>query len=257
MKWITNFILSLSFLLSTQVGAWASLLPEYDKNCDALSIQALTPDSLLFSSLPYFEKRIPRTIHQIWFGSPTCDVLESHEIWSQYAAYFGYDYCLWTDADIPALKHIMSDENYILLNFLLSVKNYHSASDVLRMELISHYGGVYLDCDFSPPYYNESYFDIFEVIPNKGLVLMLEHKARDIGSQQAIFCANGFIAACPSHPVINACIAGLNDNVESWYKKHKNYNAMYCTGAFYLNRVLTGTFTVIPAKYLAEIGMVK
>ena len=86
---------------------------------------------------------IPRLIHQIWIGpNPVPDrFLPYMESWSRHHP--GWTWKLWGEGDIqeviPALRvsgAFVPGQNPALL------------SDILRVELLRLYGGLYVDCDF-------------------------------------------------------------------------------------------------------------
>lgn len=209
------------------------LLPAYDKNCDAVKI----------SPAPYFSccDPVPKRIHQIWFGPPKPE----NKFWGYYAHVNGYEYRLWTEDE--DFSEVASKDHAELIRFFIRIKNYCSASDVLRYEVIRKYGGIYVDCDFPVPHK-----DLQDIIPMQGVTLMVESHARNVGNGIGIFVANGFIAAPAEHPLLNHVSKEIVRVVKEWHRVNKNYNSMYCTGPFLLNKALSGCFNVLPLKYIHE-----
>jgi inositol phosphorylceramide mannosyltransferase catalytic subunit len=84
--------------------------------------------------------KIPRVFHQIWVGpDPLPDGYERHrDSWLRHHP--GWDLRLWTEESLP--QNARRPEVYERL------RNPGERSDVLRFELLSRFGGVYVDCDF-------------------------------------------------------------------------------------------------------------
>jgi len=82
---------------------------------------------------------IPKIIHQVWIGPnkrPDCWMDSVRD----FCRDFGYEYKLWDDAAVSSL-HMVNH------NFYHNEKSYHGKSDILRYEILYHYGGVYIDAD--------------------------------------------------------------------------------------------------------------
>ena len=151
----------------------------------------------------------------------------------------------------------MSLQNYNLLKTFLREKNWWAASDILRYEILNHEGGIYVDVDINPPIYTNKgdYIDFSDICLMKGLTLMTENHGRNIG-RSAIFCANGFIMSAPNHPVIQSLVQNVSLNAHKWHSNTGNWDAMFCTGPFFLNRQLNGNYSILPITYLRELGMI-
>ena len=82
--------------------------------------------------------KIPRVIHRIWLGgeSMPSQYVRFGESWADHHP--GWELRLWTDSDLPRLGDSRSLER---------CRNFGEASDVLRYEILSRYGGVYVDTD--------------------------------------------------------------------------------------------------------------
>lgn len=136
---------------------------------------------------------IPRIIHQIWLGS---------ELPKKYARFCktweemnpGYEYKLWTDADVADFEM----ENRELFD---RSKNYGLKSDILRYELLKRYGGIYVDTDFECLQSLDKFAHA-----NDFFAGMLDHES----------VANGLIGCRPGHPLIDIFINKIKklDKVE-------------------------------------------
>ena len=236
--------------------AFSDILPDYDTRCDSMLSHAADIDPSSHSKqVGYFNKKVPKNIHQIWFGDRARLEVNNEVIkWKEYAKKFHYKYKLWHEKDRRKIRKIMSKENYQLFEAMLLQQNWWAASDMLRLELIKRFGGIYVDCDFSPPTMNGRYVDLKKIINFHGLTLMTEHVGRNIHTS-AIFVANGFIVCSPDHPVIISAIEQVAKNMNHWHQNQQNYDAMFVTGPFLLNKVLSGSFNVVPCLYLLKYNM--
>ncbi len=87
---------------------------------------------------------IPKIIHQIWLGSK--DMPARFETWQRtWRQHFpGYEVVLWRDQDVARIV-----QNLRCADLVLNKEwNVGMRSDVLRMELLREYGGIYADCDY-------------------------------------------------------------------------------------------------------------
>jgi mannosyltransferase OCH1-like enzyme len=90
--------------------------------------------------LPVPEREIPRVFHQIWLGPDPFprDFVEYQRSWSRHHPNWALR--LWTEDDLP--EDLERKEIYELL------RRPAERSDMLRLELLSRHGGVYVDADF-------------------------------------------------------------------------------------------------------------
>lgn len=83
--------------------------------------------------------RIPRIIHQIWLGSR---LPKKYKKWqSTWQSLPGFTYKLWTDEEVKRLQLINRD-------LFEAAKTYGQKADLLRIELLNQFGGLYVDMDF-------------------------------------------------------------------------------------------------------------
>ena len=237
------------------LSAHGGLLPDYDTRCDAMRCHpaAINPASNV-SQRRYFSKKVPKIIHQIWFGDPSR--LDKARIaqWKMYAELFDYKYFLWSEINDLAVKSFMEPRNYDLLIELRKRGNYWSASDVLRYELMKRFGGVYVDVDFFPPRDEHGSVDLEEIVNFHGLTLMTENLGRNVGAT-ALFAANGLIICPPNHPILCELVEQVHGNATHWHEEIKECWPMFETGPFLLNKVLSGCFNIVPCHYLKQFHM--
>ncbi len=92
---------------------------------------------------------IPQIFHQIWIGKKPFP--EKYKRWQKaWQSVPGWEYRLWTDADVEKLELFNKDVFY-------QEKNLGSRADILRIEILYRFGGVYIDTDFellNPEFFN-------------------------------------------------------------------------------------------------------
>ncbi|MDT0302801.1 glycosyltransferase [Streptomonospora wellingtoniae] len=84
--------------------------------------------------------RIPRIVHVIWVGGATYPYTENLATWADHNP--GWDAWLWTDANLPSIR-LHNQDLYDALSHL------HPAvrADLLRLEPLNMFGGLYSDAD--------------------------------------------------------------------------------------------------------------
>lgn len=131
---------------------------------------------------------IPKYIHQIWIGG---------QIPSKYLSWCNswqlknpsYKYKLWTDNDI-----VFRSET--LRKIFVETSNIGAKSDILRYEIIDRFGGVYCDTDLEC------------IKPLDDLIESTSFATCSLFSDEPHF-GNGFIAACPSHPILSDILENI------------------------------------------------
>lgn len=139
---------------------------------------------------PSLETKIPKIIHQVWLGpapfpfeAARQSILKHHP---------GWQYKLWTDADVEAFGLV----NKKLFD---AARNYGERSDIFRYEILHRYGGVYLDADIEciksleELHYKYSFYTG---------ILNTSHVELGIG----------VIGAAPRDPIITRCINAMQDS---------------------------------------------
>ncbi|RYD49325.1 MAG: hypothetical protein EOP85_01820 [Verrucomicrobiaceae bacterium] len=131
-----------------------------------------------------FESR-PRMVHQIWIGEkefPTRLAAYSETIRKGFP---NWDHKIWREQDLAELaaNAVMSDP-ILDESFPLGMR-----SDIIRLEVLRQYGGVYFDTDF-------------EVIRDDVCRLYEDHQAFVYGDELSGRPANGMMAAPVGHPFL-------------------------------------------------------
>jgi mannosyltransferase OCH1-like enzyme len=123
---------------------------------------------------------IPALIHFIWLGSSNIpySYIRNISICSDINK-TNYLTAIWTD-----------NHGLDLINKKLYSKEIHPAgkADLLRLEILYHYGGIYSDCDIT--WYRS--MDYLHLDPHKLTVVQ----------EQGSVINNAFMAAPPKHPVV-------------------------------------------------------
>jgi mannosyltransferase OCH1-like enzyme len=166
--------------------------------------------------------RIPPIVHQIWLGSK---VPEKYKSWMEsWMKLRGWQYMLWTDEE--AKKFPMRNRDLYERS-----SNYGEKSDILRLEILCKYGGLYVDTDFEcvrPELFEElhSSFDFyigFEPLEH-GMVKFKMFKM-----------CNAIIAAIPEHPLIKDLVENMRANFFA-YRSHTG--PIGTTGPSYITRII-------------------
>jgi len=167
--------------------------------------------------------RIPKIVHQIWLGGAVPEIYRS---WmSSWLALEGWEYKLWTDAD---LKNI-SLYNQDLFDM---TKNIGEKSDILRLEILFQYGGVYVDTDFEclrPNFFEEFHqkFDFYIGIEPLFHGIIPEYKT-------VKFC-NAIIGSAPQHTLLKDLLVNMKAN----YFAYLNGRVIERTGPSYISRIIS------------------
>ena len=143
---------------------------------------------------PYSEPLIPLIIHDIWLGPNTPPA--SFKLWqaSWLKLHPKWRYILWTDNDVKKIKLINQDLYDLAINW-------GEKSDILRIELLNQFGGLYKDVDFEclKPFDELHY--LFDFYTGIGPF-----------DKTPFYIGNGLIASSPGHPIIQAYIDGIKYN---------------------------------------------
>jgi len=128
---------------------------------------------------------IPRLIHRIWFGSNPMPS-EYEDWWKGWQRQLPhYEFVTWTDRDIHKLKSA---------ELIRQAKSMAQRADIARYEIMSEFGGTYLDCDFMPlNYYDFSAQD-------SDLVICHESEVPEVN------CSNGFYSIRKGHPLMRVAM---------------------------------------------------
>ncbi len=139
--------------------------------------------------------QIPKTIHQIWIGGPLPEKYKGlQDSWKEKNP--GWEYRLWTDADLAEFP--FTDRERFERTISVGEK-----SDILRYDILLHYGGLYVDTDFEC-------LKSFDPI----------HSTCDFytGLEAAFFedqepgMGNALIGSVPGHPILRSCLKDISKN---------------------------------------------
>jgi hypothetical protein len=176
--------------------------------------------NVLLAKQPHDTYRIPKIIHQIWLGSP---VPRKYFTWMRtWAELHGWEYMLWTNEEAEA---------FLLYNQDLYIQssNFGEKSDVLRLELLLHYGGIYVDIDFECV--NSSVLDEL----NRSFDFYVGFEPVDHGTMNGTYkICNAIIAATAHHPIIKNLIINMRSN----WNQHQSQTAVQKSGPDYFSRTI-------------------
>mgnify|MGYP003113405588 CR=1 FL=1 len=85
------------------------------------------------------DNTIPKIIHQIWLGGQIIPKQIVNCMKSCREKHPGWQYILWTEENLPSIVHFRQEWDLD--------QNYARKSDLLRLQVLYDYGGVYLDTD--------------------------------------------------------------------------------------------------------------
>lgn len=142
---------------------------------------------------------IPKMIHIIWIGPKPFPYQENYDSWVNLNPEFKVK--LWTDMNIPTL-HNKKAFGYM--------KSYAAKADILRLELLYRYGGIYADADsrcLRSIYPLISGLRCFGMTGNRGNV------------------ANGFLGSVKKHPAFEKLVYGLEGHIKNLLGKSKKSGA--------------------------------
>lgn len=141
---------------------------------------------------------IPRVLHQIWLGParPPLETMASCRQANQH-----WQYVLWTEDNLPPLVNRAV--------FDACGSTWHAKADVLRYEVLSRFGGVYVDADqlclrgFDDLLgSDDTFFAGYQNLGNPDL---------DEERRATRLIANAVIGASPRHPVLKRVIDDIRD----------------------------------------------
>jgi mannosyltransferase OCH1-like enzyme len=163
--------------------------------------------------------RIPKIIHQICLDSRvSLKFRDSIESWMRLE---GWEYRLWTEEKIKQLKMYNQD-------LYESCKNPIEKSDMARLEILSKFGGVFVDMNYecvNPQIFEELHqkFDFY-----------IGFNPVEHGKINMFQVSNAIIGSVPFHPLVQDLII----NLKSSYLAYKNYSPAEKTGSAYYTRVI-------------------
>jgi inositol phosphorylceramide mannosyltransferase catalytic subunit len=145
--------------------------------------------------------RIPRIIHQIWIGSP---LPAKYKKWQKtWQSWSGWEYKLWTNKEVEKLQLVNRD-------LFEAATTYGQKADILRIELLKQFGGLYVDMDFEC--LNADIFDTLHKCYNFYTgVFPLDCITLGVN--------NAIIGSVPNHPIL---VNYLKEMRNVWHQKTEN-----------------------------------
>ena len=164
--------------------------------------------------------KIPKIIHQIWLGGTLPERFKDWaETWNNWE---GWEYWLWTDEDVKNL-HLINSELFD------SAPNYGEKADILRLEILYQFGGLYVDTDMEcliPDFFefaNHEFSFYCGIHP-------LEIRWRSDGYMFSL--GNAILASAASHPMLEKMIMELSSHANDI----KNRTTLAKTGPRYITK---------------------
>ena len=151
---------------------------------------------------------IPRVFHQVWVGpDPLPQAFEGYrQSWLEHHP--EWELTLWTDDNLP--DGLRRSESYERLRSPVE------RCDILRLELVWRFGGVYVDCDFEC------------LRPIEPLIEEVDFFAADIEPGRVNHAIMGAVAG---HPILNRALAEIRPRELYGYDKG-------ATGPLFFDRLL-------------------
>lgn len=180
---------------------------------------------------------IPHTIHRVWLGGAEPDWLAAFAAtWERP----GWEIRQWSDDNVGELFPL---RNQAIFDEAPEIAPDHVGqlrSDVLRLEILDRFGGVYVDADF------ECIRPIDDLLDGIDCFAAWESQDRWIG--------NTVLGAVSGHPFVDALIARLPGNV----RRRRGSRPNKLSGPQYVTRVyraeFEGSVTVFPQGLFYPYG---
>lgn len=157
------------------------------------------------------EPSIPRIIHQIWLGSPTPRKLRGYsKTWRKYHP--EWEIRVWTDRDVDNFDFACRD-------VYESATCWGQKSDLLRMEILNRFGGVYVDFDYVCYKPLDLLVDRFDFFTTLKFIFTAHLGWPSVWSDPVVAC-NSLVGARPGHPILSAYL----DLVTSRWNDRKRFD---------------------------------
>lgn len=176
---------------------------------------------------------IPKIIHQIWLG-PHERPVEWMETWREKNP--DWEYKLWTDDNLPRL---FNQEPFD------KIQAFSGKADILRVELLYHYGGIYLDSDC------ECLNPLDDDLRKYPCFVCYENELVRPGLIQ-----NGVVGSAPKHPFLETLIEEIS-KIEDFNKDVPSI----VVGPYFWTRVLrrfeifNGFIDILPSYKFTPIHL--
>lgn len=154
---------------------------------------------------------IPQKFHRIWFGTRERPQ-RYDEYWQMWQdMYPEATFYTWTEDDLPTLYNQEIFDRLSVPGFAKSggVAMSHERAvavqraDMVAYEILSQFGGVYLNCDMMP------------LAPMDDVLAL---QAAVFGMEDNYFLCNAVMAAEPEHPLLRDCVRGLATHFDRYWR---------------------------------------
>ncbi|MCP5509048.1 MAG: hypothetical protein H7A39_01370 [Chlamydiales bacterium] len=165
-----------------------------------------------YEKAPNETLKIPKIIHQIWFGKPMPEAFRKMtETWKHHHP--DWEYRLWTDEDLASFPLVTGNQ-------IFKTKNLGQRSDIFRLEVLNRFGGLYVDTDFVC------------IKPHDCFHMSADFYA---GLENSVV-GNALIGSTPKHPILSTCLKAI--------QRIKSFSPQFgqiqnTTGPMFLTRVVT------------------
>lgn len=157
---------------------------------------------------------IPKIIHQIWIG-PNPPPLTLMQTWKD--KHPDFEYILWNEEEI-----VKRNLRTSLQHRIDEMESYCGKADILRLEILHKYGGIYLDADsicIEPIHELIKQGKCFatyenEIVRGAGWTRGNTDYNDVLGNTHALI-ANGTMAFSKDHPFLKKCIKWIENNIVS------------------------------------------
>ena len=174
---------------------------------------------------------IPKIFHHIWVGPNKIPEKSIGFIAKIKELHPEYTFMLWTDKDLTI-------ENFSNLEYIHKAKRYAQKSDIMRLEILYKYGGIYLDTDF----------ELF-----KNITPLLTHDIVICNEDEhhSIYLTNAFIACSKGNVSMKRCV----DNVPNCKLNGEGGGINFETGPWYIGKHIdrTDNFRLLPIHVMYPV----
>lgn len=170
--------------------------------------------------------KIPKIFHTIWIGGKRLpdEFVQYRETWMN--LHPDWEFILWNDENLPELI------NQKLFN---KTKEIVVRADLLKLELLYSYGGIFIDTDF------ECYKNIEPLL--SGI------ECFSCGERPGII-GNAIMGSLPGHPSFKKLINNVEENIN----ENMPYGPNIKTGPVYLTKTLTPEeIYLFPTEYFFPV----
>ncbi|MUL39645.1 hypothetical protein FZ103_00355 [Streptomonospora sp. PA3] len=168
------------------------------------------PRGLVARTVRAHTMHIPRIVHVVWVGDKPYPYTDNLRTWADHNP--NWDVWLWTDNNLPSIRLHNQDVYDALMHLHPAVR-----ADLLRLELLYRYGGLYSDAD------SWCMRPLRPLLEGRTLVGMT-------GSRGNV--ANGTLGATKGHPAMRALVEGAAFRYRTMKNSPKNQEGHSIFGVF-------------------------